>query len=259
MLVLLDIDGTLLNNNHIIEDSTIETIANFSSINQFILCSARKPSSTISIAKQLKLKEKIIICYNGALIMDGKQKILERPLTIEMVKHIWRIAQKHDLTINFYSDDLWFVNNMNEFVLYEAGIVGEKPIKIEDYLKIEDLVIHKILLLGSEKKLDLLKDELELDGIGSITLCNSKPEYLEITSSQASKKRAFEYLTKYLSVDIKDSLAIGDGYNDLELLQCVKIGIAMDNSPNEVKRAVKYVTNSNDRNGVGVALEKFLR
>lgn len=58
MIVLLDIDGTLLNSNHRIEDDTIKAIAQFSSINRFILCSARKPSSTILIAKQLKLKEK---------------------------------------------------------------------------------------------------------------------------------------------------------------------------------------------------------
>lgn len=70
MIVLLDIDGTLLNSNHRIEDNAIKAIAEFSNINRFILCSARKSSSTILIAKQLKLKEKIIICYNGALIMN---------------------------------------------------------------------------------------------------------------------------------------------------------------------------------------------
>lgn len=56
-----------------------------------------------------------------------------------------------------------------------------------------------------------------------------------------------------------NSLAIGDGYNDLELLQCVGIGIAMDNSPDGIKKNVKYVTYSNDINGVGVALKKFLK
>lgn len=256
MLVLLDIDGTLLNSNHIIDDNTIEVIANHSSMNRFILCSARKPSSTNSILKQLKLKEEIIICYNGALIMNGKQKIFEKPLTTEMAKYIWSVAQKYVLTINIYDSDLWFVNEINELALCEARIIGENPIKIKDYIELEKLIIHKILLLGSEERLELLK--IELNGIDGITFCNSKPGYLEITSSQASKKKAFEYLANYLAIDIRDSLAIGDGYNDLELLQKVGIGIAMGNSPSEVKRAVKYVTNSNDRNGVGIALKKFL-
>lgn len=257
MIVLLDIDGTLLNSNHRIEDDTIKAIAQFSSINHFILCSARKPSSTILIAKQLKLKEKIIICYNGALIMDGKQKIFEKTLSTETVKHVFLLAQRHNLTINIYSDDLWFVNSMNDFVLCETRIIGEKPVEIKDNTELQNLAIHKILLLGTEEKLELLKNKL--DEINNITVCKSKPGYLEITSFQANKKNAFEYLIKYLSVDIMDSLAIGDGYNDLELLQCVGIGIAMDNSPDGVKKNVKYVTYSNDRNGVGVALNKFLK
>lgn len=256
MLVLLDIDGTLLNSNHRIEDNTIEVIANYSSMNRFILCSARKPSSTISIARQLKLKEEIVICYNGALVMDGKKKIFERRLSVEVVKYILEVATKYILTINIYSNDLWFVNNLNSFAFCEARIVGEMPVEIKDNIELEDLVIHKILLLGTQKKLELFKSEL--DGINGITFCNSKAGYLEITSSQASKKTAFEYLAKYLLVDTKDSLAIGDGYNDLELLQYVGIGIAMDNSPDDIKRAVKYVTDSNDKNGVAIALKKFL-
>lgn len=66
-------------------------------------------------------------------------------------------------------------------------------------------------------------------------------------------------MLQYLSVNVRDSLAIGDGYNDLELLQCVRIGIAMDNAPIEVKKIAEYITLSNDNNGVALALKKFLR
>ena len=117
-------------------------------------------------------------------------------------------------------------------------------------------MVHKILLLGTETKLNLIKNELNT--INSITFCDSKEGYLEITSFHASKRKAFEYLLEYLSVNVEDSLAIGDGLNDLELLQCVGIGIAMDNAPLEVKNVVKYVAPSNDKNGVAIALTKFL-
>lgn len=257
MLVLLDIDGTLLNSNHKIEADTIDTISIYNDTNRFILCSARKPSSTNLIAKQLNIKEKIIICYNGALIMDGEKKIFERPLSAEGVAHILELAQEHNLSINIYSNDVWIVNELNNSVLSEVRIVGEKPFEINDFSNVINLVIHKILLLGNDAKLDLIKNELNT--IDNITFCNSKEGYLEITSCQASKKKAFDYLLQYLSVNVRDSLAIGDGYNDLELLQRVRIGIAMDNAPIEVKKIAEYITLSNDNNGVALALKKFLR
>lgn len=187
MLVLLDIDGTLLNSNHKIEADTIDTISIYNDTNRFILCSARKPSSTNLIAKQLNIKEKIIICYNGALIMDGEKKIFERPLPAEGVAHILELAQKHNLSINIYSNDVWIVNELNNSVLSEVRIVGEKPFEINDFSNVINLVIHKILLLGNDAKLDLIKNELNT--IDNITFCNSKEGYLEITSCQASKKR----------------------------------------------------------------------
>lgn len=256
VLVLLDIDGTLLNSSHRIEADTINAISNYNGANQFVLCSARKPSSTNLIAKQLNINEKIIICYNGALIMEREKKIFERPLSVQIVAYILGTAQKYNLTINVYSNDSWIVNELNSYVMNEAKIIGEMPLKINDVLEAANLIVHKILLLGNEARLNLIKNELKT--INGITFCNSKEGYLEITSLYANKRKAFEYLLEYLSVNVEDSLAIGDGPNDLELLKCVGIGIAMDNAPLEVKNVAKYVTLSNDENGVAIALTKFL-
>lgn len=177
-------------------------------------------------------------------------------MSTKIVAYILELARKYNLTINVYSNDIWIVNELNSYVLNEAKIIGEKPLKTNDVLKATNFVVHKILLLGTEAKLDLIKNEL--NKIKGITFCNSKEGYLEITSFHASKSKAFKYLLEYLSIDVKDSLAIGDGCNDLELLQCAGMGIAMDNAPLEVKNVADYVTLSNDENGVAIALNKFL-
>ena len=254
LLILLDIDGTLLNSKHSIEKRTIEDIACYSNKNRIILTSARKPSSIRNIAKILKLQENIIICYNGALVMDGDSKIFERSLPIDTVLYICKIAKKHSLSVNIYSNDLWFTETMDDFVLHEATILCESPILLES--SIEKLTVHKILLMGSENNLQSIKEELSK--INNLKLCNSKLQYLEITCSYASKKRAFEFLLQYLSFDSKNTLAIGDGFNDLELLECVQIGIAMDNAPDAVKKIADYITASNNENGVGNALRKYV-
>ncbi len=256
MLVLLDIDGTLLNNDNKIDSSAIEAIQYYSLENQFVLCSARKPSSLDVIAMQLHLKEKITICYNGALIIKDKQIIFERLLVREDVRYILQLAKKYKLIANIYSGDLWFVNDLNSFVIREAKIINENPIVMNRQTLIGDLPIHKILLLGVEKNLKLVKNELSK--VKNVLAYESKKGYLEITSCQASKKNAFEYLSKYLCIDLKNSLAIGDGYNDLEMLEYAGIGVAMGNAPNEVKQVADYVTYSNEKRGVEYALNKFL-
>lgn len=75
MLILLDIDGTLLNSNNEISEKTKNTIINYSNKNQIILTSARKPSSIKAILNQLRINDEIIICYNEALVLDGQKNL----------------------------------------------------------------------------------------------------------------------------------------------------------------------------------------
>lgn len=106
-------------------------------------------------------------------------------MSTKIVAYILELARKYNLTINVYSNDIWIVNELNSYVLNEAKIIGEKPLKTNDVLKATNFVVHKILLLGTEAKLDLIKNEL--NKIKGITFCNSKEGYLEITSFHASK------------------------------------------------------------------------
>lgn len=255
MLVLLDIDGTLLNSMNCIDEMTKNVIAAHRNNNRFVLCSARKPSSTKQILYRLNLGEEVIVCYNGALIIEENEKLSEKTLSKDNVAMIYRMAKECDVTINIYCDDIWMVEKLDRFVLEESKIIGEQPYLVQQIDEGQN--VHKILLLGYEDKLKCLKERLAK--VNGLVMCNSKKGYLEITSSQASKRKALEFLLKYFSVDVQDSMAIGDGYNDLELLQNVGIGVAMDNSPDDVKEVAQFVTYSNDKKGVGFALDKFLK
>lgn len=254
MLIFLDIDGTLLNSNNTIDKETLEIVSKVNLENEIILTSARKPSSTKSIAHQLQIKEKIIVCYNGALIIEGKKKILEYPLPTNEVLYIYNYAKKYNVSINIYCDDIWFAQTIDDLVLQESQIVHEEPFLISNNL--EKLTVHKILLISHERELSFLKSRLSI--LDNLIFCNSKKGYLEITCSKANKKNAFEFLLKYLSYDRSNTLAVGDGYNDIELLKGAQIGIAMGNAPSEVKKIADYITSSNDDNGVAYALRRFL-
>lgn len=254
MLICLDIDGTILSRTNEIGKYTMRIIKEYKDSHRILLCSARKPSAIKTILQQLNINEKIIICFNGALIMEGENTIYETPITTDNVEYLFKIAQKYQVSINVYSNDLWLVDRIDKYVLREKEIICEEPQIIEK--PENNIPIHKILFLGTEE--EIIKIENELKYIEGLMCVKSKKGYLEVTHYCANKKNAFLFLLEYLQCDIKNTLAIGDGYNDVELLKSAQIGIAMGNAPYEVKKVADYVTYSNDEDGVGYALKKIL-
>jgi hydroxymethylpyrimidine pyrophosphatase-like HAD family hydrolase len=91
-----------------------------------------------------------------------------------------------------------------------------------------------------------------------VTVARSKPIYLEVTAALAAKAAAALWLLGQWGLPAASAMAIGDGENDVGLLQAVGIGIAMGNAPASVKQAARYVTGSNDDDGVATALDRWL-
>ena len=82
---------------------------------------------------------------------------------------------------------------------------------------------------------------------------------LEINSARANKGEGMKFLCEYLGVPIENSVAFGDGSNDMTMIMAAGTGVAMGNAIDEVKRAAKLVTARNDEDGVALALEKLFR
>lgn len=90
-----------------------------------------------------------------------------------------------------------------------------------------------------------------------MALTNSYPCNLEINTRAASKGEALLFLCQHLNIPVRDSMAFGDGSNDLSMIQAAGFGIAMDNAEESLKTSAKYVTASNDEDGVAKAIEHF--
>ncbi len=79
----------------------------------------------------------------------------------------------------------------------------------------------------------------------------------DLTIKGESKAKGIKELVKGLNKDIKDTIAFGDGRNDIEMLEEVELGIAMGNSMIEAKQAAKYITSDIDDDGIMKALQYF--
>jgi hypothetical protein len=116
----------------------------------------------------------------------------------------------------------------------------------------------KLLLVDDEPLTNLYLQELRERLGDRVHLAKSKPRFLEVGHPDATKGRGLQELAAWLQLDRSQILAIGDSYNDIEMLEFAGLGIAMANSPPDVRSRCGYVTASNDEDGVAQALERFV-
>jgi Cof subfamily protein (haloacid dehalogenase superfamily) len=266
-LIFSDIDGTLINSNHVITEKTVQAIKRCAEQTiPFILVSARMPSGIFPLQQQLGSSDPII-CYSGALIVDthsvfsGNEPLLSTTMNPQTAQFVYQQICKRFPKISFsaYSFDRWLVpERIDPWIAQEQAIAGTPAYAyaFQDQLSDDLPPIHKLLCMGDSADIDQLQEtlaELDLDA----EFYKSKPTYLEIMAKNVSKASALREIMDRYHIEQKDTLAFGDNFNDVAMLRFAGIGVAMDNAPTQVKGAADFVTLSNDQDGIKAALERL--
>ena len=142
------------------------------------------------------------------------------------------------------------------------GLPREKYASLLEHVIVADpfgLEIEKGIYIDSGKTLDemrsLLGESFRVDGY---SFGNIPPTSGEVTLSGVTKASAIDVLCEYLGVDISDTVAIGDGSNDIGMIKRAGLGIAMGNASDEVKAAADRVTDSIENDGLAKAIDKWI-
>ncbi|MCB4949866.1 fructose-phosphate phosphohydrolase SppA [Streptococcus mutans] len=266
-LILSDIDGTILDNNHQVDAHLRDTITELKKESiPFVLASARSPHGMFPIAQELNLGANPIACYNGALIVEGNkehyQTLIEHGLSKADVKKIVALIKKQfsHISINFYSGGDWIVEEIDQWVQIEADITKESPdIRNFDTLLTDDSIpIHKLLLIANTQAIQEFFTYLKRVNFEDASFYLSKDNYLEVTSQSVSKENALLEIAKYYDISLSQTMAIGDNYNDIPMLKLAGLGVAMANAPQAVKNEADIETVSNNDNGVSKVIEDYV-
>ncbi|CQR24124.1 HAD superfamily hydrolase [Streptococcus varani] len=264
-LIVSDIDGTVLDKEHQL-DSRLR--ADLEKLSQqeipFCLASARSPLGIHPIQEELGLQAPLV-AYNGALIgqfQDQTFDILhDIPIQAQDVERLVYLIEENfpEIAIGIYAGKDWHVAERNQWIDLEANITGEIPIltTFKSFLA-EKIPVHKFLLIGEEKDIAHLLAFLQEEDFPETAFYLSKANYLEITNRSVSKAHALEILAAIYGLSLEQTLAFGDHFNDLPMLQAAGIGVAMGNAPQAVQDAADQVTADNSQNGVSLYLENFL-
>jgi len=256
-IVFSDVDGTLLNSNHKVLPGTLYGIRSLQEKNiPFVIISARSPSGIYPILKENNFNCSII-CYSGGLILDNNRNILysrgfEKKVASDVISFIEN--NQLDCSWNIYSLDTWIVKDKKDpRIIREENIVHAQSIEGTIDLLEDDAPIGKILCMcNPEKILDIEKSLKE--AFPQLSIVKSSDILLEIMATGITKSTAVHKLCEVLNIPIEATVAFGDNYNDVEMLETVAKPFLMGNAPEELKKKFPNITNNNDEEGIYNAL-----
>jgi len=263
--IFIDIDGTLRNSQRQLTSKTAEAIKKVTERGILvIICSGRPRKYTENVSKKANAS-RYVITSNGGSIYDYEEErvlfksVMDKQACIELYK----IAQ--DIGARFIMDvgENRVVNRLKLF----DGSEEELKIDIETFVRTKDI----IQCVVADKDFDKIKSiKPQIENLKNVAIKNqhkslldeSIPKegsiYYDVANKENDKGAAIKKLCSILDIDLKDTVGIGDDYNDLSMFKVVGHSVAMGNANDEIKALVDEVTASNDEDGVARFLEKIL-
>lgn len=257
-----DLDGTLLTTKSDVSKITISEIERIKDKTQIILVSARMPKAMRYIQKDLGIIEEPIICYNGALILEGDKEISSTIITTSQLEVIYTLAKKQQIKLGLYYKDEWYVEEDSERVQKEKKHTKVAPVfkNIDTVLKEwkkKEVGAHKVMLMGTKESADIAFSQLQKTLSKVLNIYRSNDTLIELAPKSVSKLSAIKELLKK-NETLENVISFGDNYNDIDMLQHTGCGIAVGNAREEVKRIANATTLKNTENGVAHYIKQHL-
>ena len=261
-LLVLDLDGTLLSDQHIISEKNIKAIeaAQKKGV-KVVIATGRLNAAVEKYLAQIGV-DNYLITYNGALIKNIKTDTIINhfPVSLNLTADILEFVERNNLYVNLYLDGEVYANKTGAEREYYEEIMGIEPTLIKgDLLSFVDKPPTKILIIEKDiNKANKCMDKLKNSFSDQLSITNSLAECIDIMNKGVSKGSALKELAKRLEISSQQIMAIGDQPNDLEMINYAGRGIAVANAEESLKAAADYVTDSNNQSGVAAAIEKFI-
>jgi Cof subfamily protein (haloacid dehalogenase superfamily) len=273
-LLVLDIDGTLLNSEDIVTPVVKEALANVREQGvEIALATGRRVGSTVHVVDEIGIRLPIVT-FNGALVWDTarEEAIHELPFSSPVIRRITELCQQYDIAPVLlqgpgHGERIYIPSANGVLPSYLEWFLDPRRNEVDEvpYSEISEVPgVLTIDVFGPETALqDLSREinelEVQVYDVGEVSTQTDPPNWaLNVHMPGASKAAGVQILATRLGCTMQDVVAIGDGYNDLPLLEAAGTGVAMGNAMDEVKARADAVVNGHDEDGVAEAIERFV-
>lgn len=258
-MIAIDIDGTLLTDQKEILEETKKDIIKAHNNNKIIcICTGRGYPAAKRYIDALGINIPLVL-YNGSRVRMSVEDTLlyNQVLDFNVAKNVFDIIEKHDGTCCFWADDKLYFNKNNDYTIYYENLTTIKPNIISEVLDDMFTKINKFIWFDTSDNLERIQKEI-INSVEGINFFKSQSHILEIVPTGVSKGLTLKHLIELLGIEREELIAIGDDENDISMIEFAGLGVAMGNAKEKVKQSADYITSTNNENGVGEIIKKFL-
>lgn len=272
--IILDIDGTLLNDDKEITPDTKKALITAQQNGVKLILASGRPTSAMHLyAEQLEMEKYhgLIVSYNGAKVIDCQtnEELFSQDLTVAEGKAVLEHMKQFDVKVMIDKDDYMYVNNVyNCFVPYrgeEINIIeyesrggNFKLCEKDDLAGFLDYPISKILTAGDPAYLQENYQAMMAPFKDSFNCVFTADFYFEFTAQGIDKAKALDTVLKPMGIKAENLIAFGDGHNDITMVRYAGTGVAMQNAVPELKEASNTITLSNNEDGIAHLLDSLI-
>ncbi len=263
-MMVLDIDGTVNNSQKEVTPKTKEALWRLQEKGVMVaVASGRPPMGVAPVADILKLDQfgSYILGFNGARIIDWRSKecVYEKTLALHMPRKLIEDCSHWGLGMLTYDEThVIALTRQDRYMEIEAKINRVSltfPGNPEEVLQVP---VNKCLLTGEPQNVATAEEELAEKYRHEAEVFRSEPYFLEVTPKHVDKAYCLSRLLEILKISREQVICVGDGYNDISMLQFAGVGVAMANAQMPVKAIADDVTRrDNDHDGVAEVVEKY--
>lgn len=266
-LLVLDIDGTIAGKSNDVREPVKQAIQKAQAKGiQVAIATGRMYCSALRFHQEVG-STLPLLAYQGAWIQDpATQKLYQhlpvsRTTAAQLLDYFETEPLLTLLSVHFYINDQLYVRQVTPETQIYAQRADIVPIPVGDLRKVLTSEPTKVLALSDDTEIieQLLGSLRKQYTPAELYLTKSVATFFEATNPAANKGAAVRYLAEeILGLRAQNVMAIGDNFNDVEMLEYAGLGIAMGNAPLAVQAIAQWVAPSVEQDGAAAAIEAFV-
>ena len=271
-LILLDLDGTLLNSDKALSDVNRRALEGAAAQGVHIVPASGRVWGGMPEAVRSLPFVPYAVGANGAQVYDvtANQVIHRAEIPLDLAQKVYDYLDTLPVIYDCYLDGNGYIDRrhyerIDEFITVPAINRMAKTIRqpVEDFrgfITAQGRSLQKMQMFFRDSDMD--RREQELTALArmfpQLAVTSSIYNNIEMNIQTATKGEALVFLARHLGIAVQDTMAFGDKSNDLSMIRAAGLGVAMGNADGDLLAAADYITDTNDRNGVAQALERFV-
>jgi Cof subfamily protein (haloacid dehalogenase superfamily) len=249
-VLALDLDDTLLRSDKSVSTANLAAIERWLAFGHEIIVATGRPPRSVEPVLPDPLRHVPRIVYNGAQAIVDDETVYANPLLIVDVRFMLEWAEA--------SGEIWYIGLEIDNTLYvNRSFAKPGHFEVANLMQLCEQPAYKMIFFFPEGRGDI---EPLLAAVPPTTrsLVTPKFDIVQLCAGSADKSTALDYLLTQQGRSLDSAVAIGDDINDVEMVRCSGVGVAVENALPEVKAVADWIVPDNNADGVAFAINRLL-